>query len=81
MTEDGMVLRALLEKSGADPDFLRDTWIFLLQRRMEYPTTGLCGADRRERGGADASAQWLPKAAFGDATGHGGLEDPKAAPG
>lgn len=49
MTKDSMALEALLEKTGASPDFLRETLAFMLQRLMEYEASGLCGAERHER--------------------------------
>ena len=49
MTDHSMALQALLEKTGASPDFLRETLTFMLQQLMEYEATGLCGAGRHER--------------------------------
>lgn len=49
MTDKSMALEALLEKTGASPDFLRETLTYMLQQLMEYEAAGLCGAERHER--------------------------------
>ena len=49
MTDKSMALEALLEKTGASPDFLRETLIYMLQHLMECEAAGLCGAEHHER--------------------------------
>lgn len=49
MTNNSMALQALLEKTGTDTDFLRETLQFILQQLMEFEVTNRCGAAPHER--------------------------------
>jgi transposase-like protein len=49
MTNNSMALQALLEKTGTDTDFLRETLQFMLQQLMEFEVTNRCGAGPHER--------------------------------
>ncbi|TYO95245.1 mutator family transposase [Geothermobacter ehrlichii] len=49
MTDNSMALQTLLEKTGTDTDFLRETLQFMLQQLMEYEVTSRCGAGPHER--------------------------------